>query len=500
MLDSPLIEVAVGLSFVFLLVSLLVSSVCEMLAGVFRWRAQYLWAGLETLLQSPAARERLFEHPLIRGLASLPPVARPVTGRLAKLGLKLGLVMGGGPSYIPSRTFALALLDVLRQPHALTGRVESRIAALIDQATHNPTALAASFDALLRDVSGDPCLAPVAPRVDDLRRRVFAAADARVVAALARQVEGVLSALPTSGQGSVTPVVAWLEQAAQARTYVELRATLADAVAAMPTTTPAAKECRATLEQVLARFVPGSPEEIARELKAFLATSTDVQHALAQAGDSLQGLAGSLTPLLESAAGDVERFRQNVERWFDDGMDRVSGAYKRHTLAWQAAIGLAFAIGLNVDALHIARTLWRDQALRRVIVAQAEAAVDPSAPAEGSPAVRFADLRTQIGTLGLPVGWRACGSKAESTEAGLQTPLLWCDGGLGGWDWLGLAPMFLGWLLTAAAVSLGAPFWFDTLKRFVSIRSSGRPPGERASGAAGGEADGPVTRSPLRPA
>lgn len=34
----------------------------------------------------------------------------------------------------------------------------------------------------------------------------------------------------------------------------------------------------------------------------------------------------------------------------------------------------------------------------------------------------------------------------------------------------------VGWTLTALAVSLGAPFWFDTLNRFMSIRSAGGVP------------------------
>ncbi len=37
----------------------------------------------------------------------------------------------------------------------------------------------------------------------------------------------------------------------------------------------------------------------------------------------------------------------------------------------------------------------------------------------------------------------------------------------------------LGWLLTAIAVSMGAPFWFDTLKLFMSVRSSGKSPDEK---------------------
>ena len=36
---------------------------------------------------------------------------------------------------------------------------------------------------------------------------------------------------------------------------------------------------------------------------------------------------------------------------------------------------------------------------------------------------------------------------------------------------------WLGWLLTAVALALGAPFWFDTLCRLVNIRNLGiKPP------------------------
>jgi hypothetical protein len=37
----------------------------------------------------------------------------------------------------------------------------------------------------------------------------------------------------------------------------------------------------------------------------------------------------------------------------------------------------------------------------------------------------------------------------------------------------------LGWLLTALAISLGAPFWFDILNKVVSIRAAGKAPEER---------------------
>ncbi len=33
----------------------------------------------------------------------------------------------------------------------------------------------------------------------------------------------------------------------------------------------------------------------------------------------------------------------------------------------------------------------------------------------------------------------------------------------------------LGWILTAVAISMGAPFWFDMLNKVVAVRSSVKP-------------------------
>jgi hypothetical protein len=37
----------------------------------------------------------------------------------------------------------------------------------------------------------------------------------------------------------------------------------------------------------------------------------------------------------------------------------------------------------------------------------------------------------------------------------------------------------VGWILTAVAASLGAPFWFDTLNKFMNVRSVGASPDEK---------------------
>lgn len=52
----------------------------------------------------------------------------------------------------------------------------------------------------------------------------------------------------------------------------------------------------------------------------------------------------------------------------------------------------------------------------------------------------------------------------------------------------------LGLLMTALAISMGAPFWFDTLNKVISIRGAGRSPTERAK-----SPEGPAKRAAEQP-
>ncbi len=43
-------------------------------------------------------------------------------------------------------------------------------------------------------------------------------------------------------------------------------------------------------------------------------------------------------------------------------------------------------------------------------------------------------------------------------------------------DWFGIIGRISGWLITAIAVSLGAPFWYDALNKLVNMRAAGKKP------------------------
>jgi hypothetical protein len=176
----------------------------------------------------------------------------------------------------------------------------------------------------------------------------------------------------------------------------------------------------------------------------------------------------ALTNLIEDGQGDVDRIRSNIEHWFDNKMDRASGWYKRKAKLVMLVIGFVLAIGLNVDSIHVAQALWKDQGLRDAIVAQAQADMG------GVQSQSFTILKGELDGLKLPIGWDLSAGKKDDT-AGQATSDKACMT-----YWL---IAFLGWLITAICVSLGAPFWFDALGNALKIRSSGNRP-ERSGGSA----------------
>lgn len=94
MLNSSILDIAMGMVFLFVLISLLCSAINEMAAQFLCMRAKNLEAGLANLLQSGAGKKLvndLYSHPLINGLSKA----------------------GHKPSYIPPRNFTLALMDIM---------------------------------------------------------------------------------------------------------------------------------------------------------------------------------------------------------------------------------------------------------------------------------------------------------------------------------------------------------------------------------------------------
>lgn len=145
-----------------------------------------------------------------------------------------------------------------------------------------------------------------------------------------------------------------------------------------------------------------------------------------------------LLGMYDSSAGNIEKFQSALAAWFDSGMDRLSGNYKRQSQLWCFVIALVLAGLFNIDSFHLFTTLWQHPALVEQI----------SSPATSSEAAL-----TKIQTL--PIGW----SNTENLEYLYENP-----------------KVFAGWLITASASLFGGPFWFDLLKQLINLRGAGNKP------------------------
>ena len=184
----------------------------------------------------------------------------------------------------------------------------------------------------------------------------------------------------------------------------------------------------------------------------------------------------SLLPLVEQAGDSLDVARRNVAAWYEAAMDRVSGWYKRRTKWWLFWVGAGVAVAFNVDTIEITRTLVHNPTLRTAL---AEEGARVAAGGESAPTVTAVTEKLQtIERQGLPIGF-SCVSvdwTADLDARSLKTMLGQCwteTKARSGAAWLLKA---IGWLITALAISLGGPFWFELLNRLVDMRGAGRKP------------------------
>jgi hypothetical protein len=159
---------------------------------------------------------------------------------------------------------------------------------------------------------------------------------------------------------------------------------------------------------------------------------------------------------IDTAQGDFNAARATIEVWYDDAMDRVSSWYKRSTQGILFVIGLVFAVAANIDTVTITRFLSHDAAAREAIVARAQASVADTGYLRRS----YDDAKKDLAALQLPIGW----ATPDSTTLAHRT-----------WPQPSPSERILGWLITALAVTMGAPFWFDLLNKVTAIRSAVKP-------------------------
>jgi len=164
-------------------------------------------------------------------------------------------------------------------------------------------------------------------------------------------------------------------------------------------------------------------------------------------------------------------------------MTRAAGWYKRKSQFITIILAVLLVGATDADTLTIVKKLYNDPVLRATVVAQAQefakqqpggeaanpkkpepsplgssgdqgglAPSEPTTPVAGNAKETLTQTFATLQQLGIPLGWASTPKKEE-----------WVN-------------KLIGLLLTALAISLGAPFWFDILNKITKIRSTGAEP------------------------
>jgi len=183
-----------------------------------------------------------------------------------------------------------------------------------------------------------------------------------------------------------------------------------------------------------------------------------------------------LKSLIDDAQNDIGEFKLLLEKWFEETMLRLSGVYKRRVQLNLMFIGLVFAILFNIDTIQIANTLSKSPEARDQLVnLSLEYLKYNEKDSLSNKSVEFKIDSTIIETIKnlekemntpnnlVAIGWGEASFEKTNTKQVISNiksmPIL---------------KKLLGFLLTAFAISFGAPFWFDLLNKLVKLRTAGK--------------------------
>lgn len=187
-----------------------------------------------------------------------------------------------------------------------------------------------------------------------------------------------------------------------------------------------------------------------------------------------EGLTRTLLAIMGEGPDDVAALENAVRIWYETVMERITGWYKRRSQLVLFCVGLFYAASMNIDAIELSKRLWGDDQVAAQLAQQGADDVasgrvkPPAAPVADAPAptpmerAAIAKKEWQM-VEKLPIGWPSARFDAAAGK------------GVGAFL-AALAFALMGWIVTAFASSLGAPFWFDGIGWLLALRGSGSRP------------------------
>ncbi|MBD2138168.1 hypothetical protein H6F32_11340 [Anabaena sp. FACHB-1237] len=493
----PLIlDVALGLIFIYLILSLLASEIQELIATVLQWRADHLRKSIEILLAGDAEASensqviqltnKIYNNPLIqsinqesKGLISTLP--RKITWALASFfknfrksdsRFKKETIFGdqkhSAPSYIGSKTFADTFMDTLKLPIVVKKLTEMRLENFKEERLNqirqillqlqiyiNEQTISSEFTKIIaaefcqleleyNNITNDFCR-------DKYNIRMTVQ---RMISSLDKYIQNFQIMMPGNEYILDKPLreLQFMKQDIFANVETAiiiggLNPNINDIVQTFKQGTE--------INQKIINSIQDKDSEIYKQVHEIIQSLPD------SVVSSIETMAKRAQMRAQSVEEGMYLLRQEIEQTFDSSMERAGGVYKRNAKGVAILIGITLAVSTNTDTFNIVNRLSKDSLLRTAIVYKA-AEISPQSSNNLDP--KNIDKNQLLKDVYLPIGWGENNLKHQLSSENDSHPKKITS----------ILTMIAGWAVSGLAIAMGAPFWFELLGKVMNVRNAGK--------------------------
>ena len=170
---------------------------------------------------------------------------------------------------------------------------------------------------------------------------------------------------------------------------------------------------------------------------------------------------------------NIADLRTRTTAYFTGILEQAADTFRARARSFVIILSIGITVLFGTDTIQLAQALWKNAELRAIAVAQANVVV-----AQGGTTADLSKLLDDLAKFSIKVGWWQTQQFPQSSNV---------------LDWGSFILLkLLGLSITAAAVSQGASFWYDLLKKLSSpatsmssSRSSGGGSSSSASSSSG---------------
>lgn len=477
------VDIAIGLMFTYLTLSLLSSEIQELITTLLQWRAQHLKNSIQVLLSSgqispnireiQALTERLYANPFINSLnqeakgkiaLGFRKIANSLTTQYYQLfdAENPFKEQSSAPSYVPADAFANSLITTFKLPEIGRAIAHTRLQEFKQKQLKD---ILGAIEAVeLSEVSKNLAKQELDLMDVDWDKTVLDFKN------LKSNFPETIDRFSHRLDKYINNCQLYIEQAEQyLNVFIYRLQAIKDGIYSESERIALSRSLKPSINEVVdliynksqafgefSEAVKDTESPTHEGVRQLISTIPDLPTPVR---NSLIALGNRIKTQKDSIETEIFELQTQIENWFDSSMTRASGVYKRNARGIAILIGIIVAVSANADSLYIVSNLSRSSVVRTAISENAQRLADPNAPLTPEGFRQIARNIQESKVTDLPLGWNTT-IVTEQTQAEKAWGIRYLK-------------RLIGWTISGIAISMGSSFWYDLLNKVVNVRNAG---------------------------